>query len=114
MFGQRSSHTFNNPIGSLTRRLQSHYTSIFRELLIGGILFLLVGLMIFQPIFQQHREYYLSLAGCAAILGTSFIFTIVSVRINGYRRYKDTLLGFVTGVMFLLCGGLAIIGLLHL
>ena len=114
MFEQRSSRTFRNPIGSFTKRIQSHYTSTFRELLVGGILFLLVGLMIFQPLFQQHKEYYLSLAGFAATLAMAFIFAILSVRINGYRRYKDTLLGFVTGVMFLLCGGLAIIGLLHL
>ena len=114
MFGQWLSGIFYKSNGTLTKRIQSHYTSIFRELLIGGILILLVGLLIFQPLFQQHREYYLWLAGFAATLGIAFIFAIVSARINGYRRYKDTLLGFATGVMFLLCGGLALIGLLHL
>ena len=115
MLQQRVSDIFNNkPDRSLTKRIQSHYTSIFRELLLGGILFLLVGLMIFQPIFQQHREYYLWLAGFVATLGVSFILAIVSARINGYRRYKDTLLGFATGMMFLLCGILAITGLFHL
>ena len=114
MLGQWISNIFNNkPDSSLTKRIQSHYTSIFRELLLGGILFLLIGLLIFQPIFQQHREYYLWLAGFAATLGMSFIFAIVSVRINGYRRYKDTLLAFAIGMMFLLCGVLAITGLFH-
>ena len=40
MLGQRSSDLFSKPSGSLTKRIQSHYTSIFRELLLGGILFL--------------------------------------------------------------------------
>jgi hypothetical protein len=114
MLGQWLSDIFNKPGGTLTHRIQSHYTSIFRELLLGGILALLIGLLIFQPIFQQHREYYLWLAGFAATLGMSFIFAIVSTRINGYRRYKDTLLGFATGMMFLLCGILAITGLFYL
>ena len=115
MLQQRLSDIFNNkPDSSLTKRIQSHYTSIFRELLLGGILFLIICLLIFQPVFQQHREYYLWLAGFAATLGTAFIFAIVSVRINGYRRYKDTLLGFATGMMFLLCGVLAIAALFHL
>ncbi len=99
---------------SLTKQIQSHYTSIFRELLLSGILFLLIGLLIFQPVFQHHKQYYLWLAGFAATLGISFILAIVSAQINGYRRYKDTLLGFATSVMFFLCGGLAIIGLFHL
>ena len=114
MLGQWFSDIFSKPSGSLTKRIHSNYTSIFRELLLGGILFLLVGLLIFQPIFQQHREYYLWLAGFAATLGMSFIFAIVSARINGYRRYKDTLLGFATALMFLLCGVLALSGLYHL
>ena len=75
---------------------------------------MVIGLLIFQPIFQQHREYYLWLAGFVATLGMSFIFAILSARINGYRRYKDTLLGFAAGMMFLLCGVLAITGLFHL
>ena len=114
MLGQWLSDIFNKPGGTLTHRIQSHYTSIFRELLLGGILALLIGLLIFQPIFQQHREFYLWLAGFAATLGISFILAIVSTRINGYRRYKDTLLGFATGMMFLLCSVLAISGLFHL
>ena len=114
MLGQWLSDNFSNkPHGSVTKQMQSHYTSIFRELLLGGILFLLVGLLIFQPIFQQHKEYYLWLAGFAATLGISFILAIMSTRINGYRRYKDTLLGFATGMMFLLSGVLAISGLFH-
>ncbi|GEM_PF-5430330 len=115
MLQQRLTDIFNNkPDSSLTKRIQSHYTNIFRELLLGGILFLLVSLLIFQPVFQHHRQYYLWLAGFVATLGMSFIFAIVSTRINGYRRYKDTLLGFATGMMFLLCGVLAITGLFHL
>ncbi|HYA98837.1 MAG TPA: hypothetical protein VED37_01330 [Ktedonobacteraceae bacterium] len=105
---------FNHPTGSLTKHIHSHYTSIFRELLIGGILVLLAGLLIFQPVLQQHKEYYLSLAGLAGVLGLSFIFAIISVRINGYRRYKDSLLGFITAMMFLLCGSLALIWLFRL
>ncbi len=104
----------NNPTGSLTKHIHSHYMSIFRELLIGGILLLLVGLLVFQPFFHLHREYYLWIAGLAATLGLSFIFAIMSVRINGYRRYKDSLLGFITAVMFLLCGSLAMIWFFHL
>jgi hypothetical protein len=115
MLGQWLSGRFSNkPHGSVTKQIQSHYTSIFRELLLGGILFLLVGLLIFQPIFQQHNEYYLWLAGFAAILGMSFILAIVSTRINGYRRYKDILLGFATFMMFLLCGVLTMTWLFHL
>ena len=115
MLGQWLSDNFSNkPYGSVTKQIQSHYTSIFRELLLGGILFLLVGLLIFQPIIQQHREYDLWLAGFAATLGMSFILAIMSTRINGYRRYKDTLLGFATGMMFLLCAVLAISWLFHL
>ena len=115
MLGQWLSDIYSNkPHRSVTKRIQSHYTSIFRELLIGGILFLLIGLLTFQPIIQQHREYYFWLAGFAATLGMSFILAIVSTRINGYRRYKDTVLGFATGMMFLLCGVFAISGLFHL
>ena len=115
MLGQWLSDNFSNkPHVSMTKQIQSHYTSIFRELLLGGILFLLLGLLIFQPIFQQHKEYYLWLAGFAAILDMSFILAIVSTRINGYRRYKDTLLGFATGIMFLLCGVLTMTWLFHL
>ncbi len=115
MFRQSMTNIFSNkPTVSLTKHIHGHYTSIFRELLIGGILVLLAGLMIFQPFFQQHRDYYLWLAGLAATLGLSFIFAILSVRINGYRRYKDTLLGFITAMMFLLCGSLALIWWFHL
>jgi hypothetical protein len=115
MLGQWLSDIFSNkPHGLMKKQIQSHYTSIFRELLLGGILFLLVSLLIFQPIFQQHKAYYLWLAGFAATLGMSFILAIVSTQINGYRRYKDTLLAFATGMMFLLCGVLAISGLFHL
>ncbi len=114
MLGQWLSDLFSEPVESLRKRIQSRYTGIFRELLLGGILFLLVGLLILQPIFQQHREYYLWLAGFAATLGISFIFAILSTQINGYRRYKDTILGFATGMMFLLSGVLAITGLFHL
>ena len=114
MLGQWLSDIFSKPTGSLTHRIQSHYTRIFRELLLGGILFLLVGLLILQPVFRQHQEYYLWLAGFAATLGISFIFAIVSAQINGYRRYKDTLLGFATAMMFLLCGVLAMTGMFHL
>ncbi|HXX77740.1 MAG TPA: hypothetical protein VEI53_04565 [Ktedonobacteraceae bacterium] len=114
MFEQWLSNIFHSPSGSITKRIQSHYTSIFRDLLIGGILLLLAGLLVFQPFFQQHKEYYLWLAGLAATLGLSFIFAIMSVRINGYRRYKDSLLGFITAIMLLLCGSLAFIWLFHL
>ena len=114
MFGHWLSDISNNPTDTLTKRIQSHCTGIFRELLIGGIMVLLVGLLIFQPVFHQHREYYLWLAGLAATLGLSFIFAIMSVRINGYRRYKDSLLGFITAMMFLLSGSLALIWLFHL
>jgi hypothetical protein len=113
MLGQWLSNLFSEPVGSLRKHLQSHYTSVFRELLLGGILFLLVGLLILQPIFQQHREYYLWSAGFAATLGMSFIFAILSAQINGYRRYKDAVLGFATGMMFLLSGVLAVTGLFH-
>ena len=115
MFGQSMTNIFSNkPTVSLTKHIQSHYTSIFRELLTGGILVLLAGLLIFQPFFQQHRDYYLWLAGLAATLGLSFIFAILSVRINGYRRYKDALLGFITVMMFLLCCSLALVWWFHL
>ena len=115
MFRQSMTNIFSNkPTVSLTKHIHSHYTSIFRELLIGGILVLLAGLLIFQPFLQQHRDYYLWLAGLAATLGLSFIFAILSVRINGYRRYKDSLLGFITAIMFLLCGSLTLIWFFHL
>ena len=104
----------HDPTGTLTKHVHSHYISIFRELLIGGILLLLAGLLIFQPMFNQHREYYLWLAGLTGTLGMAFIFAIMSVRINGFRRYKDSLLGFITATMFLLCGSLALIWLFHL
>jgi hypothetical protein len=114
MLGQWLFDIFSTPVSSLTKRIQRHYTNIFREVLLGGVLFLLVGLLIFQPVFQQHREYYFWFAGFVATLGMSFVFAILSARINGYRRYKDTLLGFATGMMFLLCGVLTITGLFHL
>ena len=113
MLGRWLSDFFSEPVGSLRKRLQSHYTIVFRELLLGGILFLLVCLLILQPTLQQHREYYLWLAGFAATLGISFLFAIVSTQINGYRRYKDAVLGFATGMMFLLSGVLAVTGLFH-
>jgi hypothetical protein len=114
MFGQLLSNLFSEPAGTLRKRLQSHYTSAFRVLLLGGISFLLVGLLTLEPIFEQHKGFYLWLAGFAATLGMSFIFAIVSTQINGYRRYKDTVLGFATGMMFLLSGILVVAGLFHM
>jgi hypothetical protein len=113
MLGQWLSDLFSEPVGSLRKRLQSHYTNVFRELLLGGILFLLMALLILEPTFRQHREYYLWLAGFTATLSMSFIFAIVSTQINGYRRYKDAVLGFATGMMLLLSGVLAVTGLFH-
>ena len=113
MLGQWLSDIFYKPAESLMKRLNGHRTSAFRRLLVGGILLILVGLLILQPIFQQHREYYLWLAGFTATLGMSFIFVIVSAQIKGYRRYKDAVLGFATGMMFLLSGVLAVTGLFH-
>ena len=113
MLGEWLTDLFYEPLESLMKRLHSHRTSAFRVLLLSGILFLLVGLLILQPTFQQHREYYLWLAGFAATLGISFLFAIVSTQINGYRRYKDVVLGFATGMMFLLSGVLAVTGLFH-
>jgi hypothetical protein len=113
MLGEWLLDLFSEPVESLRKRLQSQYTSAFRVLLLSGILFLLVGLLILEPTFQQHREYYLWLAGFTATLGISFVFAIVSTQINGYRRYKDAVLGFATGMMFLLSGVLAVTGLFH-
>ncbi len=113
MLGQWLSDLFYKPVESLMKRLKSHRTSTIRWLLVGGILFILVGLLILQPIFQQHRGYYLWLAGFTATLGMSFIFAIVSAQIKGYRRYKDAVLGFATGMMFLLSGVLAVTGMFH-
>ena len=62
---------------------------------------------------SEDREYYLWLAGFAATLGMAFTFAILSTQINGYRRYKDKVLGFATGMMFLLSGILAVTGLFH-
>jgi len=86
----------------------------FRAVLFGGILLIIVGLGIYLPFFEQHKEYYLWLAGFTMTLAISFLFAIVSARINGYRRYKDIMLGFVTALMLLLSGVLALSGLFHL
>jgi hypothetical protein len=113
MLGLWLSDLFYQPVESLKKRIKIHRNSAFRRLLVGGILLLLVGLLILQPIFQQHREYYLWLAGFTATLGLSFIFAIVSAQIKGYRRYKDAVLGFATGMMLLLSGVLAVTGMFH-
>jgi hypothetical protein len=107
------SDRFDKPFGSLRGNLQSHSTRAFRALLFGGNLLLFVGLWILLSADQQHRQYYLWLASFAAILGMLFVFAILSARINGYRRYKDSVLGLATGMMFVLSGVLAVAGLLH-
>jgi hypothetical protein len=107
MLGLWYSNLFGKRSGSLRKYLQSHLTNTFRELLIVGVGFLL-------PVFEQKREYDLWLAGFTATFALSFVFAILSVRINGYRRYKDTALGFATGMMFLLSGVLVLTGLFHL
>ncbi len=111
--GQLFSYLFSEPFGSLRKYLQSHSATTFRALLFGGNLLLLVGLWFSVPFFEQHREYYLWLAGFAATLALSFVFAILSARINGYRRYKDTMLGFVTVMMLLLSGVLVLGGMFH-
>ncbi len=93
--------------------LGQHRVSAFRGFLIGGNLLLLAALWILQPVFQQHREYYVWLAGFAATLAMMYIFTMWSARINGFRRYRDSWLGFATGMMFVLSTAFAITGLLH-
>jgi hypothetical protein len=62
MLGQWLSDIFSNkPHSSVTKQIQTHYTSIFRELLLGGILFLLlVSRLCRDPghvIHTRHREY---------------------------------------------------------
>ena len=111
--GQLFSSIFSEPFGSFRKYLQSHSATTFRELLFGGILLLLMGVGFLLPFFEQHREYYLWLAGFTATLALSFLFAILSARINGYRRYKDTMLGFVTAMMLLLSGVLVLGGMFH-
>jgi hypothetical protein len=112
--GQFLSGAFRKPLGSTRKYLLSNTATTFRALLFGGILVLIVGLGLFLPFFEQHEEYYLWLAGFTTTLALSFLFAILSARINGYRRYKDTMLGFVTSMMLLLSGVLALSGLFHL
>ena len=78
------------------------------------ILLLIVGLGLFLPFFEHDKEYYLWLAGFTTTLALSFLFAILSARINGYRRYKDTMLGFATGMMLLLSALLVVTGLFRL
>jgi hypothetical protein len=113
MTWQWFSGLLSEPFKPMKMYLRHNTANAFRALLISGILLLLVGHWLLLPVFEQHREYYLWLAGLAATLGTLFIFAILSTQISGYRRYKDSVLGFATGMMFLLSGILAIIGLLH-
>ncbi len=113
MLGIWFSDLFSQPGRSLRKYLQGHSISTFRALLFGGNLLLLMGLWFSLPVFEQHREYYLWLAGFAATLALSFVFAILSARINGYRRYKDSVLGFATGMMFLLSGVLVLTWLFH-
>jgi hypothetical protein len=112
--GQFLSDLFRKPLGSTRKYLRIHTAKTFRALLFGGILLIIVGLGIYLPFFEQHREYYLWLAGFTTTLALSFLFAILSARINGYRRYKDTMLGFMTAIMLLLSGVLALSGLFHL
>jgi uncharacterized membrane protein HdeD (DUF308 family) len=114
MLGLWYSNLFSQRGKSLRKYLQSHRTNTFRELLIAGILLLIVGVGFLLPVFENHREYDLWLAGFTATLALSFVFAILSAQINGYRRYKDTALGFATAMMFLLSGVLVLTGLFHL
>jgi hypothetical protein len=111
--GQLLSDLFSQPVASSRKYLQSHSTRTFRALLFGGILLLIVGVGFLLPFFEQHKGYYLWLAGFTTTLALSFVFAIVSVRINGYRRYKDSVLGFATGMMLLLSGVLVLTGMFH-
>ena len=111
--GQLLSDLFGQPVASSRKYLQSHSTRTFRELLFGGILLLIVGVRFLLPFFEQHKGYYLWLAGFTTTLALSFVFAIASVRINGYRRYKDSVLGFATGMMVLLSGVLVLTGMFH-
>lgn len=113
MLGLWYSNLFGKRAGSLRKYLQSHFTNTFRELLFAGILLLIVGVGFLLPVFEQNKGYYLWLAGFTATLALSFVFAILSARINGYRRYKDSMLGFATGMMFLLSGVLVLTGLFH-
>ncbi len=107
------SNIFSEPLGSLRKYIQSRSARAFRALLFGGILLIILGLGLFLPFFEHHREYYLWLAGFTTTLALSFLFAILSARINGYRRYKDVMLGFVTGIMLLLSAVLILSGLFH-
>ncbi len=111
--GQLLSNAFREPFGSLRKHIRGHSARTFRELIFGGILLLIVGLGFFLPFFEQHKEYYLWLAGFTTTLALSFLFAILSVRINGYRRYKDIVLGFSAGMMLLLSGVLVLAGVFH-
>ena len=112
--GQLLSNVFREPFGPMRKYIRGHSARTFRALLFSGILLLIVGLGFFLPFFEQHKENYLWLAGFTTTLALSFLFAILSTRINGYRRYKDTMLGFVTGMMLVLSAILVVTGLFHL
>lgn len=92
--------------GEAARPLQVylHHHSIvtFRVLLFSGNLLILALLWYFQPIFQRQPQSFTWIAALAAILSILFLFSILSTRINGHRRYSDPWLGLATGTMILL------------
>ena len=101
------------PFRPLSTYLRRHPGGAFRGLLFGGIVLILAVLLFLQHVFQHAWGYYAWLAGFAATLGMLFIFTILSVQVNGYRRYRDSWLGLATGIMFVLSAALAIAALYH-
>lgn len=93
--------------------LRRHPIGTFRVLLLSGNLLLLALLWYLQPVFQHHQQYYIWMAGLTATLSMLFVFSIWSAQINGYRRYRDSWLGFATGMMLMLSIALTLIALQH-
>ncbi|GCE16153.1 hypothetical protein [Tengunoibacter tsumagoiensis] len=97
-----------SPLKMLRRSIYRHPILTFRWLLFGGDAVMVLIFLLFQPSFRQ-KEYASWMAGLTFIMGCLFTFAIVSVRLHGYRRYRDPWLAAATALMFFFSGVLLLV-----
>lgn len=80
-------------------QLSHHRNSAFHTFLLIGDLLLLIALWHTGYVLKYHQQYTLWLAGGAATFGVLFVFTMMSMLMNGHWRYHDPWLVYTTGLM---------------
>jgi hypothetical protein len=83
--------------------IRMHMPPAFRTLLFSGDFLIFMAFWYIQQNLSHHHTYDLWLAGFSATLGILLLFTMGSVRVHGYRLYRDPWVGLACTLMFALC-----------